>query len=46
MASATAYGQKPKIVMAKQTATTKGENCTYGPTLYATPSFELDFHRD
>ena len=33
-ASATAYGQKPKVVRAKQSATAKGENCAYGPTLY------------
>ena len=30
---ATAYGQKPKVVRAKQSATVEGENCTYGPTL-------------
>ena len=33
-ASATAYDQKPKIVRVKQTATAKGENYAYGPTLY------------
>ena len=32
-ASATAYGQRPKFAMAKHSATAKGENCTYGPTL-------------
>ena len=30
---ATAYGQKPKVVNAKQSARAKGEICTYGPTL-------------
>ena len=33
MASATAYGQKPKFVRAEHSATAKGENCAYGPTL-------------
>ena len=33
MALATAYGQKPKVVRAKQSAMVEGENCTYGPTL-------------
>ena len=32
-ASATAYGQRPKFVRAKHSATAKGENCAYGPTL-------------
>ena len=32
-ASATAYGQRPKFVRAKHSATAEGENCTYGPTL-------------
>ena len=32
-ASATAYGQKPKVVGAEQLATAEGENCAYGPTL-------------
>ena len=29
-----AYGQKPKVVRAKQLAAAKGENCAYGQTLY------------
>jgi hypothetical protein len=33
MSSATAYSQKPKIVRAEHSATAKGENCIYGPTL-------------
>jgi hypothetical protein len=33
-ASATAYGQGPKFVMAEHLATAEGENCSYGPTLY------------
>ena len=33
-ASATAYGQRPKFVRAKHSATAEGENCTYGPTLF------------
>ena len=33
MASAMAYGQKPKVVRAKQSAMVEGENCTYSPTL-------------
>ena len=32
-ASATGYGQKPKVVRAEHSATAEGENCTYGPTL-------------
>ena len=28
------YGQRPKFVMAKHSATAEGENCAYGPTLY------------
>ena len=32
-ASATAYGQRPKFVRAEHSATAKGENCAYGPTL-------------
>ena len=32
-ASATAYGQKRKVVVAEHSATAEGENCTYGPTL-------------
>ena len=32
-ASATAYGQRPKFVMAEHSATAEGENCAYGPTL-------------
>ena len=32
-ASATAYGQRPKFVRAKQSATAESENCAYGPTL-------------
>ena len=32
-ASATAYGQRPKIVKAEHSATAEGENCAYGPTL-------------
>ena len=32
-ASATAYGQRPKFVRAKHSATAEGENCAYGPTL-------------
>ena len=32
-ASATAYGQRPKFFRAEHSATAKGENCTYGPTL-------------
>ena len=33
-ASATAYGQRPKFVRAKQSATAESENCAYGPTLH------------
>ena len=33
-ASATAYGRRPKFVMAEHSATAEGENCAYGPTLY------------
>ena len=33
MASATAYGQKPKFFRAEHSATAEGENCAYGPTL-------------
>ena len=33
-ASVTAYGQKPKVVGAEQSARAEGENCTYGPTQY------------
>jgi hypothetical protein len=33
MALATAYGQRPKFVRAKHSATAEGENCAYGPTL-------------
>ena len=29
-ASATAYGQRPKFVRAKHSATAEGENCAYG----------------
>ena len=32
-ASATAYSQRPKFVVAKQFASAKGENCGYSPTL-------------
>ena len=32
-ALATAYGRRPKFVMAKHSAMAEGENCTYGPTL-------------
>ena len=32
-ASATAYGFEPKFVMAEHSATAKGENWAYGPTL-------------
>ena len=32
-ASATAYGQRPKFFRAEHSATAKGENCAYGPTL-------------
>jgi hypothetical protein len=32
-ASATAYGQRPKFVRAKHSATAEGENCACGPTL-------------
>ena len=32
-ASATAYGRRPKFVMAEHSATAEGENCAYGPTL-------------
>ena len=37
-ASATAYGQKPKVVMAEHSATAEGENCAYGPTLLKIPT--------
>ena len=33
MALATAYSQKPKVVIAEQLATAEGEYCVYGPTL-------------
>ena len=33
MASAMAYGRRPKFVRAKHTAMAEGENCAYGPTL-------------
>ena len=32
-ASAMAYGQRPKFVRAKHSATAEGENCAFGPTL-------------
>ena len=32
-ASAMAYGQRPKFVRAKHSATAEGTNCAYGPTL-------------
>ena len=35
-ASAKAYGQKPKFVMAEHSATAEGEHCAYGPTLRRT----------
>ena len=35
-ASATAYGQRPKFFRTKHSATAKGENCAYGPTLWLT----------
>jgi hypothetical protein len=35
-ASATAYGQRPKFVKAKHSATAEGENSAYGPTLPCT----------
>ena len=35
MASATAYGWRPKFVMAEHSATAEGENCAYVPTLVA-----------
>ena len=31
-ASATAYGQRPKFVRAKHSATAEGKNCAYGQT--------------
>ena len=33
MASATAYGGRPKFVMAQHSATADGENCAYSPRL-------------
>ena len=38
-ASATTYGQRPKFIRAKHSATAEGENCAYGPTLGI---FDLD----
>ena len=35
-ASATAYDQRPKFLMAEHSATAEGENWTYGPTLVVT----------
>ena len=32
-ALATAYGWRPNFFMAEHSATAKGENCAYGPTL-------------
>ena len=32
-ALATVYGRRPKFFMAEHSATAKGENCAYGPTL-------------
>ena len=43
-ASATAYGQRPKFVRAKHSATAEGENCAYGPTLEKDKSFGLTKH--
>ena len=34
-ALAMAYGQRPKFVKAKHSATAEGENCAYGPTMVA-----------
>ena len=31
------YGQRSKFVMAEHSATAKGENCAYGPTLVSCP---------
>ena len=36
-ASATAYGRRPKFVMAEHSATAEGEKCAYGPTLQTGP---------
>jgi hypothetical protein len=33
MASATAYGRRPKFFRAEHLATAEVENCAYGPTL-------------
>ena len=46
MASATAYGQRPKFFRAEHSATAKGENCAYGPTLSLLnlPNFEFSVH--
>ena len=33
MASATAYGRRPKVVKAEHLASAESENCAYGPTL-------------
>ena len=47
MALATAFGQKPKFVRAKHSATVEhsamaeGENCANGPTLMALVRYEL-----
>ena len=34
MASATAYGQRPKFYRAEHSAMAEGENSAYGPTLH------------
>ena len=40
-ASATAYGYRPKFFRAKHSATAKGENCAYGPTMVFCHQFYL-----
>ena len=40
-ALATAYGQRPKFVMAEHSATAEGENCAYGPTLNKSCTCEI-----
>ena len=43
-ASAMAYCQRPKFVRAEHSATAKGENCAYVPTLVKEgPIFKIQF---
>jgi hypothetical protein len=43
IASATAYGRRPKFFMNEHSATAEGENCGYGPTLLSTEAAHSRF---